>query len=83
MDLFFADHVRTQRLKRLALWLLSLPKIPSGAQFAQQRALRAKGARSEAGCYLSFEWSDLIEIEEPIDMESMRRRVPAQPASNH
>jgi hypothetical protein len=51
---------------------LSLPKIPSGAQFAQQRALRANGARSEAGCNLNFEWSDLIEIEEPIDMESMR-----------
>jgi hypothetical protein len=44
--------------------------------------LLRNGARSEAGCDLNFEWSDLIEIEERIDMESMGRRVPDQPASN-
>jgi hypothetical protein len=44
--------------------------------FERQGALRANDARNETLCYLNSNSRNLIEIEEPIDTESMRRHVP-------
>ena len=54
-------------------WPLSLPKIPSGAQFEQERALLAKWPRSETNCHLNFRMVDHDrDRRSPTDTETMR-----------